>query len=226
MTDDNSFDYSSEMRDYYKSNDTAEEYHKKFAKNKDWRHRLIADREKKTIETLLRKVPHDTVLDIPTGTGKLAPVFADNESAVLACDISEDMLKFARMEYRNTDIEEARFQVCDAEEVSRTIDETFDLAVCLRLLHRVPTDTKRNILAELGTIADYVIASTGIETQFHKFRRRMRQHLLGHDGRGNCYETPAVTREIFSDGFEIVASKRVLPILSQEHVFLLRSNEK
>ncbi|ADD03731.1 putative S-adenosylmethionine-dependent methyltransferase [Natrialba magadii ATCC 43099] len=225
MEDENGFEYSSEMKEYYKSDNVATKYHEAFSDDGSWRHKLIAKRERNAIETLLRKVPHETVLDIPTGTGKLAPVFADAGSDVLACDISENMLQIAETEYERAGISDARFQVCDAEEITETIDESFDVAVSLRLLHRVPTEVKRNILTELGRVADYVIASTAIETQFHSFRRDVRQSVLGGDERDHCYESPETTQEIFSDGFEIISSKRVLPVLSQERVYLLQPVE-
>lgn len=225
MTDKRNFEYSSEMKEYYKSEDVATEYHEAFSDDGNWRHKLIANRERDAIKTLLHKVPHDTVLDIPTGTGKLAPVFAETRSNVLACDISENMLRIAESEYERADVSDARFQICDAEEITETIDESFDVAVSLRLLHRVPSEVKRDILTELGSVADYVVASTAVETRFHAFRRNVRQTLLGGDERDHCYESPGVTRDIFSDGFEIISSKRVLPVLSQERVFLLRPTE-
>lgn len=225
MIDDDPFDYHSDMREYYQSDDVAEEYHDAFAAGGNWRHRLIAERERKAILTLLHEVPSESVLDIPTGTGKLAPIFAETGSKVLACDVSQNMLRLAEEEYARAGVEEASFEVCDAEEISNTIDNTFDVAVCLRLLHRVPADVKRQILSELGTVADFVIASTGVETPFHKFRRNLRQVVLGGDERNHCYESPAATKTIFSEHFDIVRSKRVLPVLSQEWVYLLDPDE-
>ena len=135
------------------------------------------------------------------------------------------MLKIAEAEYDQHGVSNTRFLICDAEAISETLDERFDVAISLRLLHRVPTDVKRTILSELGAVGDYVIASTAIETSFHRIRRNARRRVLGGDERNHAYESPETTREIMTDGFEIVASKRVLPVLSQEHVFLLRPTE-
>lgn len=225
MTDDKPLNYSDEMKEHYKSDSVAEEYHEAYSEGGSWRHNLIANRERNAVASLLNKVPNDYVLDIPTGTGKLAPVFADTGSSVVACDISENMLNIAEAEYDRHDVLDSRFQVCDAEEISTTFDERFDVAVSLRLLHRVPTDVKRTILSELGAVSDYVIASTAIETSFHEKRRNLRRKILGGDERNHGYESPETTYDIMTNGFEIVASKRVLPVLSQEHVFLLRPTE-
>lgn len=222
MSDDSSLDYSEEMKEHYKSDTVAKDYHEAYSEDGSWRHNLIANRERNAVKSLLKQVPNESVLDIPCGTGKLAPVFFQTGSEVVACDISENMLNIAESEYERHGVSDARFQVCDAEEISNTLNERVDVAVCLRLLHRVPTDVKRTILAELGTVGDYVIASTAIETLFHKTRRKLRQRLMGGDERNHGYDSLETTRELMTDGFEIIASKRVLPVLSQEHVFLLR----
>lgn len=222
MAKNNTFDYGSDMKEYYKSDHMANEYHEAFSEQGSWRHRIIADRERKAVKTLLNRVPHGKVLDIPTGTGKLAPVFATSHSSVMACDISENMLRVAESEFTRAGHQAARFQVCDAEQIAETLNETFDVAVCLRLLHRVPSETKRTILHELGAVADHVIAPTAVESSFHKARRWVRRSLLGGDERGHCYETPKVTQDIFTDGFQIIDSKHVLPLVSQERVYLLK----
>lgn len=224
--DDRDFDYTSEMKNHYKDSDVAEEYHKSHKEDGPWRHRLIANRERTTVKSLLKEVPHQSALDIPTGTGKLAPVFAETGTSVLACDVSEAMLERAHREFSDNNVKNVRFQICDAEAITETVEEKFDVAVCLRLLHRVPTEKKRDILSELGEVADHVIASTAIESRYHQIRRRTRRRLTGeNESRGNCYETPETTRRIFSERFEIVARRPVLKLLSQEYVYLLRPNQ-
>lgn len=218
------FQYGTEMKEYYQSDEVAVEYHEAFSKRGSWRHRVIANRERETVRTLLQQIPHDTVLDIPTGTGKLAPVFAELGSVITACDISESMLHLARSEYDRVGLSNTQFRVCDIERVSEVLEETFDVAVCLRLLHRVPRSMKRRILGELGATAEYAIVSTAVESKFHEVRRWIRRKLLGGDARDHCYETLSVTRDIVTDGFNVIASRRVLPLLSQERVYLLQSD--
>ncbi len=225
MSDEKPLDYSEEMKNHYKNDDVAQKYYQAYSDEGTWRHKLIANRERNAVASLLKRIPDDSVLDIPTGTGKLAPIFAKTGSKVLACDISENMLDIAEEEFNRYGIYDAQFQVCDAEKVSKTLNHEFDVAISLRLLHRVPTDVKRTILAEIGAISDYVIVSTAIETPFHEVRRDIRQRILGGDERNHGYESPETTHEIMTDGFEIIASKRVLPLLSQEQVYLLQPTE-
>lgn len=213
------------MKEHYSSDEVATEYHEAFSDRGSWRHRVIANRERSVVRTLLRRVPNEEVLDVPTGTGKLAPVFAESGSAVMACDISESMLRAAKSEYEEVGPDNVRFQVCDAEELSETLEGTFDVAVCLRLLHRVPRVTKRQILYELGTVADHVIVSTAVESKFHKVRRWIRRRIFGGDPRGHCYETLPETENMFTEGFDVIASRHVFPLVSQERVYLLRPDE-
>lgn len=222
MPEEDAFDYTSEMKEYYRSEDVASSYHEAFGEGGNWRHRLIASRERAVVRSLVSGVPCETVLDLPTGTGKLAPVFAETESAVLACDISEAMLGRAEREYARAGVVNRRFAVCDAASVSDVIEGSFDVAVCLRLLHRVPTDVKREILAELAAVADHVVVSTGIESPFHAARRKLRYRLVGGDERAHCYETAEATRDLLTREFEILDAKWVLPALSQERIYLLR----
>ncbi|WP_247729250.1 class I SAM-dependent methyltransferase [Halovivax limisalsi] len=223
MPEEDAFDYASEMKEYYRSEEVASSYHDAYGEDGHWRHRLIASRERAVVESLVSAVPCETVLDLPTGTGKLAPVFAETGSAVLACDISEAMLGRAEREYARAGVVNRRFAVCDATSVSEVVGNRFDVAVCLRLLHRVPTDVKRRILSELAAVADHVVVSTGIESPFHAARRRLRYRLLGGDERGHCYETAAKTRDLFTREFDVLDARWVLPVLSQERVYLLRS---
>lgn len=215
--------YESEMKEYYKHDEVAGGYHRAFDERQGrWRHRVIAGRERKVVADLLAGIPHGSILDIPTGTGKLAPVFNRMNATVMACDISGNMLALARKEFERRGAANVRYRICDAERLTETIEETFDVAVCLRLLHRVPEPIKRSILKQLAGVARYVIVSTAVESGFHSLRRKLRFRLMGGDERAHCYETPERTHRILSDGFQVLRQKPVLPLLSQEYVYLLQ----
>lgn len=213
--------YREEMKDHYRSDEVAQQYDEAFSEEGSFRHRLVARRERRTVTTLLQQVPHDTVLDIPAGTGKLAPVFDRAGASVLACDVSPQMLRFARERYARREYADVQFVACDAESVASVLDERFDVAVCLRLFHRVPDDTKRAILAELAELADHVVVSVGITSPYHRYRRALRRRLLGGDDRPDWYITETEAQALFLDGFEIVDEAWILPWLSQEKLYLL-----
>jgi 2-polyprenyl-3-methyl-5-hydroxy-6-metoxy-1,4-benzoquinol methylase len=220
------FDYQRDTREYYQNAAVATAYHAGFAgAGGGWRtlrFRAVADRERAAIAAFLRRVPHRRILDLPAGTGKLAPVFAALGGSVVACDIAGAMLEIAQQEYAAAGCVDADFRICDAERLTATIDERFDVAVCLRLLHRVPVEARQRILAELAACADHAIVSMGIESGYHKVRRHWRSRLLGGGASALCYDSSATVRSQLEAHFEILATRWVLPGLSQEMVFLLR----
>jgi len=182
MTD----DYERHTRDHYQSEKVAQTYHDEFANSrglKSLRSRLVANGEKRAIRRLLQSVPHENVLDIPAGTGKLAPIFKQLGSKVLSCDISGDMLSIAQREYQRIQYANVDFQICDATQLESLRDKKFDAAVCLRLLHRVPPGIRIAILSELARVADNVIVSLGISSPYHGMRRSVRQFVIGGDSR-------------------------------------------
>jgi ubiquinone/menaquinone biosynthesis C-methylase UbiE len=222
------FDYERETKDYYQSTDVASAYHAAYAGGRGWRTlraRSVASRERAVVAQFLQGIPHGRILDLPAGTGKLAPVFAVLGGAVVACDISASMLEIARREYPAAGCTNATFRVCDAEQIARTLGQRFDVAVCLRLLHRVPSDVRDRVLAELAAVADHAIVSMGIETGYHRARRQVRGWLFGVDTDSLCYESLSAVEMQFKTCFDILAQKSILPGLSQEVIFLLRPKD-
>ena len=114
-------------------------------------------------------------------------------------------------------------RICDAERITATLGERFDVAVCLRLLHRVPSDVRARMLAELAAAADHVIVSMGIETGYHRARRHLRTRLVGGSADGLCYEPLDAFQPQLTAAFDVLARRWILPGLSQEMIFLLRS---
>lgn len=219
------FDYQRDTRDHYQSAGVADAYHAAFAGSGGWRTlhiRAVAARERAAVAGFLRRVPHGRILDLPAGTGKLAPVFAALGGSVVACDISPAMLEIAQREYTAAGCADVVFRICDAERLTATFEERFDVAVCLRLLHRVPPLARDRILAELAACADHAIVSMGIESRYHKARRYCRSQILGGRRDALCYDSFAAVRSQLTADFEILAKRWVLPGLSQEMVFLLR----
>jgi 2-polyprenyl-3-methyl-5-hydroxy-6-metoxy-1,4-benzoquinol methylase len=220
------FDYQHETKDHYKSVAVASRYHASFSGARGWRTlraRSVATRERAVVAKLLQRVPHGKILDLPAGTGKLAPIFAALGGSVVACDISPAMLEFARREYPAAGCTNVDFRICDAEQITRTLGQRFDVAVCLRLLHRVPSDVRGRILAELAACADHAIVSMGIESGYHRGRRHVRSWLFGSGTDDLCFKSFATFQTELKAHFEILAHKPILPGLSQEMIFLLRS---
>lgn len=219
------FDYQKETKNHYKDDQTAQIYNEAF-KSKKWKtlnSQIIAKREVKIISKMLGRVPHSKVLDIPVGTGKLASLLTRECSDITACDISENMLGLARVEFEKYDCDKLKLLICDAEKICESLNDHFDLAISLRLMHRVPGDVKNNILSELSSASDYAIVSFGMDSFFHSIRRLVRSAIFGGETHTLGGEPLDLIKKRIMKNFEILAKKRVLPGLSQEVIFLLRS---
>ena len=221
-----SFDYERNTQKFYQDDATAKRYNDLYMSPKGWRNlpsRVVAQRERSAVENLLAQVPHQTALDLPAGTGKLAEIFAGLGTRVVASDISASMLKLAEAEYARAGCTGATFQVEDATDMGNFGDGTFDVAVCLRLMHRVPAALRKLMLAEFARVAPNVIVSFGIENGFHKTRRRLRAAVFGGGRTALCFCSVQEACAQVSVDFEIVKRVWIAPALSQEMVFLLRS---
>ncbi len=219
------FDYERETRRHYQDDAVAADYHGAFAEARGWRglrFRAVAARERAAVGELLERVPHATVLDLPAGSGKLAPLMRDLGARVTACDLSPNMLALARREYAAAGLAETTFAECDAERVTETLGGRFEAAVCLRLMHRVPPEARRRILAGLAGAADHAVVSYGGETGVHALRRRLRGGLLGGGTDRLCYAPLAEILAEVGERFEVLGRAWVMPWLSQEIVLLLR----
>jgi ubiquinone/menaquinone biosynthesis C-methylase UbiE len=220
------FNYERDTRSFYKSDSVAARYHDMFAASgglKNLPSRLVAGRERRTIETLLASIPHESVLDLPTGTGKLADVFARLGSRVTACDISENMLEIARGEFRKINYDRVDFGLADATDLSRFQNASFDAAVCLRLMHRVPPAVRHTMLAEFARVASYLVVSFGIETLYHGIRQSLRSKVFGGAVDTMCFCSLANARREVEPLFEIQQEVWIAPALSRELIFLLKS---
>jgi len=220
------FDYESNTRDHYKSESVAQTYHSGFAgrlRRESIAHRVVAHFERRAIAGLLERVPHDSVLDLPCGTGKLAAVLRGRVRRVVAADVSPQMLGIAKTLYAGSGIGEQRFLEADVTALDPAVIGRHDVAVCLRLLHRIPADVKDRALQQLLGCADHLIVSTGIETGFHRLRRHVRGLLLGGDTSALCFEPFAEAHAHMARAGEVLAWRWIAPGISQEAVFLLRA---
>jgi 2-polyprenyl-3-methyl-5-hydroxy-6-metoxy-1,4-benzoquinol methylase len=211
------FDYERDTRTFYQDEATAQRYHEMYMSRSGWRNlpsRVVARCERRVVKAMLERVPHRSVLDIPAGTGKLAGVFASLGSRVLASDISPSMLKRAEAEFSRVGHPDVSFQVADA---------AFDVAVCLRLMHRVPPGLRARMLKELARVAPHAIISYGIENGFHKLRRKTRAAIFGGQNDALCFCRITQALAELQPHFDIVAKTWIARTLSQELIFLLRS---
>lgn len=224
-----SFDYERDTRTFYQDDATAQRYHDMFVSPAGWRNlpsRLVADRERHTVESLLAQVPHRTALDIPAGTGKLAGVFATLGTHVVAADISPSMLAQAEAAFLLAGHQDVDFRVADASDLRDFPDNAFDTVICLRLMHRVPSPLRQRMLEELARVAPCAIVSFGIQNGFHRLRRAARAAIFGGLKGSLCFCNIMEARAELEPLFDIAAKRWIAPALSQEMIFLLKAKPR
>lgn len=222
------FDYERETRRFYEDAAVARAYHESFTRPGGWqglRFAFIARRERRAVAAFLRRVPAKRVIDIPTGTGKMAPLLTGGTDHVLACDVSEHMLAIARETYFESGMEDVAFQVVDLASASSAITEPYDLTICVRLMHRVPKDVRRRMLREIAMLTPHAIVSFAIESPYQRLRRELRRLVFG--GADIGVETRPGRAELDSmlgESFEVMAKMPIARGLSSEWMYLLRSS--
>lgn len=220
------FNYDKDTKTAYQDDAVAKTYHDAFASESGFRSlrfRAVAFRERAVVKGMMGGIAHATVIDIPAGTGKLANVLAGLNADIVACDISPNMLSIAKDVYDRIGYRKVRFQVCDAARLAEADVGSVDAVVCLRLMHRVPSDVRKNILAQFALVAGHVVVSYGIESLFHRYRRRLRSLIFGGGTDSLSYENINHVRNELEKNFVILEEKNIIPFLSQERIFLLRA---
>lgn len=178
---------------------------------------LVAQRERSCIRRALTKAGNiTTVLDLPAGTGKLAPVHAASDYAVVGADVSVEMLRAGLHDEWSTCPNLAALVQAD---VTRTGFDTdaFDCVVCLRLMHRLPMAVLKSAVAELTRVAsDWFIVSNAVAWG----------SIAGRFGRapkiGRAVLNAAEWRAVLEEHGDIEAEFWLLPGISRGLVTLLR----
>ena len=97
----------------------------------------ITDDHLKDIVELAAPKPEDEVLDVATGTGRLALALAPSVHWVLGVDLTESALDQARATAEANEIDNVDFHLGDAEELFFP-DDNFDLVTCSLAFHHFP----------------------------------------------------------------------------------------
>ena len=163
----------------------------------------------------------DLAIDMPCGTGLLGSVFAGQRCGVMPCDISRDMIRYARNNYRNANL----FAMVQGDLAQIPFpDNHFDFVVSIGLMHRVPREIRGKFLSELSRIAKRdLIASYSVDTPV----QRLKQWLIklvwrSHISASDPTPWPVIKRELQEHELEIVEKFTVAPLASAEIILHLR----
>ena len=225
------FDYEDSTKNAYKNPTVVQKYHTDFSGRVGWRtfrFHYIARKERELVNGLLSLIRAESILDIPCGTGKLAVLLAKRSGRIVAADISEDMLKVAKQSYMAAGCDDrVSFAVGDVEHLCDHFGNLeLDAVVCLRLMHRVPTETRKRMLDQIARTAKYAVISFGIDSPYHKLRKKLRRLMFGGAVPDLCLEGIENIRREIATAFHIERECRISPLMSEEVLFLLRSKAK
>ena len=114
---------------------------------------LVASTQARVLANMVGRIDGRPILDVGTGTGRAALLFARGGAHVTAVDASEQMLAEAR---RRAAEENAaiRFQIGDAHALDFP-DRSFDVVVSLRVVMHAPQ--WRRCIAEFCRVADRLV---------------------------------------------------------------------
>ena len=176
--------------------------------------RIVAEAQADVVGRFAGDTAGRRILDVGTGTGRAALLFARAGAVVTGIDASEEMLAIARDRAR-TESTTVRFERGDAHELPFA-DRSFDVVVCLRVLMHTP-DWPR-VIAELcrvaggRVIADY--PSTTSVAALQALSRRVSHAVGARTEPYRVFTERQIGRAFEAHGFEIVAAHRqfVLPI--------------
>jgi ubiquinone/menaquinone biosynthesis C-methylase UbiE len=114
---------------------------------------LVAGTQARVLANMIGRIHQRDILDVGTGTGRAALLFARGGAHVTAVDASEEMLAVARQRAAEQGVK-VQFQVGDVHALGFH-DRSFDAVVCLRVLMHTP-DWRRSI-AELCRVAERLV---------------------------------------------------------------------
>jgi len=115
---------------------------------------LVASSQAKTLSNFVGRLQHRRILDVGTGTGRAALLFARGGAVVTAIDASESMLEVARARAAADDLHNIDFRLGDAHALDFRA-RSFDVVCCLRVLMHTPR--WQAALGELCRVADQLV---------------------------------------------------------------------
>lgn len=184
---------------------------------------LIAELEKSAVERLLSHCKGSIILDAPCGSGKLFPRLIQRGYATIGIDGSREMLaKIPRAE-----MEESQLVQGDLRRIPLA-NESVDVVVCVRFIHRIPQQDHGEILREIHRVCkNHIIIYFSIRDIATNYIVALERFLRLGD-RGNVFylSKREIEKEIASAGFKRERMTRVLPFLSTGCLVIGRKGER
>ena len=175
---------------------------------------LVASMQARALTNMVGRIAERPILDVGTGTGRAALLFARGGARVTGVDASEEMLTIARRRAETEGLQ-VRFVRGDAHELDFT-DRAFDVAISLRVLMHTPH--WRRCIAELCRVSERLVIidypSASSVARFESAWRRIRHGLGGRTEPYQVFSHRQISDAFDRSGFTIRSVHRqfVLPI--------------
>lgn len=211
----------------FKNKDYAQDYHHlfnpqsigEFLNRKQFVGWLVGKFENKAVKRLLSLCKGGSILDVPCGSGKLMPTLIETGSSVIGMDFSEDMLSIMRSKAPssvtaiNADIRSLPLE-----------DNSIDIVVCNRFLHRIPPEIHLETLKEIYRVSnEYAILYFSIKGFLMKYVISLEKNLnIGDRGDIFYMSRKSIQEELDLNGWEFIKGTHVLPAFSSGYVVLVK----
>jgi len=204
--------------DRYKSYEGAASFNTKY--DREWHKRVSTKREYKVIGKCFAITgPVDSILDLPSGAGRLFKAFQPFGKRFVEMDLSLEMLKFAR---QNLAEWKPSMSVGSAFRMPLK-DQAVDLAFSARLFHHVPDAGERlQYLRELCRVSRKFVILTFFHTWSLKNILRMIRRPFNRKKPKVTMTTDELREIARSVGWEVVTTIPLSRIASGHHYAVLR----
>ena len=163
--------------------------------------------------------PAQKIVDVPSGTGRLAEVLVAAGLDVTGIDISPAMLAVAREKMAG---HPGRYEtvVQDARAL-QTLGRTFDAALCARVLMHFPYEEQVGFLGNVAAVSKgRVVFTQSLDSGWHRMRRRFKR-ALRNQAPAVYPLTEAMIGNLLRDtGLREVRRDYVLPVVSEAFVLV------
>ncbi len=166
---------------------------------------------------------HASILDVGTGTGRLAIPLAATGASVTGVDASQEMLKLAKSNAQSQD--NPIFQQCDAHALPFNSTQ-FDYVISIRALMHF--ERWRDVLAELCRVSRHAVivdvpptfGAPVLEVAFDKMRRAVGGNVKAY----RTFRLAQISDEFDKNGFAVthVSKQFVLPFKLHRKLNVLR----
>lgn len=209
---------TSKYQGKYQSVVSAESYNVGYQRRKQKR----TQKETAILRSLLAGyAPAETVLDMPSGGGRLSPVIGEFVQAIIEMDISLGQLLYVR-ENSRTGVPQLCVRASGFQIPLK--DGSVDGSVCIRLSHHLYSlDEKEKLLSELLRVSRRFVIFSFVDGNSLKFTLRRWRHKMA----GAPFKTTSITigelKEISKrHGGDVIACPAIGPFQAHRYALIVK----